>query len=592
MELAPHKKIVNDRKPFRISNRSNYFDPNRSKHHIRLASPNSYNARSTKIEAYQLRLFWEYRYIEDHDGQAFYYTLTYNDKACPKDRYLHKNCFDYNDLVWLLNGGFKKRLLREYGTNMKYFVGAELGEGKGKRGIANNPHYHIIFFLCSAYDKRYENRQVDCPYKKISALDFRHLVRDYWQGFDQDVDGRKDFREARYGIAKEGSENLGLITDSRAVTYAAKYVTKDSALRMRERAVYRVVFEKYDSLFRADTPLGFYILVDFWKKQHPENLAYMREWISKESMDGAVDIELRKHIQGQIREFDLVKEFDNYVFNIVSYYVREAMREYRNRFCNKTRISNGVGEYALDFIEDPMRPQIYYNDGKEQKFKLLPVFLYRKKYCKVVNDAKGQPCYILNKLGQDYKSYRLDHNIQRLSCKIAAVVDKLDGDLYCKAVSSDVNTDVSLAYHEFLLSLFEIQQPKIFYDYAIYKMVYEDRFFEHKTDGCLGSCGFPPIDVHYDFYQFNIPSYYKVAYRPSRLSYFIQSGCQNFVSYNAHPYFLSSMRLFSVFDLLLDYFFVQRDIKIEQEAKETEKTRRYHKRREFINTLKSEGYVF
>ncbi len=63
-------------------------------------------------------------------------------------------------------------LLRKYGTTFKYFVGAQLGDGKGERGFHNNPHYHVLFFLENANNDKF-------PYKKIDPKDFRHLVRMY-----------------------------------------------------------------------------------------------------------------------------------------------------------------------------------------------------------------------------------------------------------------------------------------------------------------------------------------------------------------------------------------------------------------------------
>lgn len=72
----------------------------------------------------------------------------------------------------LLTGGFRKQLLRKFGTTFKYFIGAELGDGKGERGMHNNPHYHALFFLEDAHNPKY-------PYIKILPEQFRHLVRMY-----------------------------------------------------------------------------------------------------------------------------------------------------------------------------------------------------------------------------------------------------------------------------------------------------------------------------------------------------------------------------------------------------------------------------
>ena len=221
------------KKPLKLLTNTNYFDPEVCKNCNTFANPHTYQSRQCKIEGYETRLYWQFRYCDEHDGQTFFFTLTYNDAHMPK--FYGENCFDYEDLRDLLTGGFRKQLLRKYGTAFKYFVGAELGDGKGERGLANNPHYHVLFFLEDAHNHRY-------PYKKISPKDFRHLVRLYWQGFDEDTDGYHDYRTARYGIAREG-ENEGLVTDFRACMYCAKYVTKDVRLVKREPEVFHCLWE-------------------------------------------------------------------------------------------------------------------------------------------------------------------------------------------------------------------------------------------------------------------------------------------------------------------------------------------------------------
>lgn len=194
---------VNPKKVLTLKNRTCYFNPDTSRIRIRVSSPYSYQYKEFKIESYESRLYWQFKYCEDHLGQTFFYTLTYNDNAIPRPYGF--NCFDYEDLRDLLTGGFRKQLLRKYGTTFKYFVGAELGDGKGSRGMHNNPHYHVLFFLIDACDQRF-------PYKVISPKDFRHLVKLYWQGFDEDVDGFDGdgvfgFTE-RYNAYRYGRDNI------------------------------------------------------------------------------------------------------------------------------------------------------------------------------------------------------------------------------------------------------------------------------------------------------------------------------------------------------------------------------------------------
>ena len=162
--------MLNKKKSITLRNRTNYFNPDTTRVKVHFSSPDSYQSRQQKIEGYENRLYWQFKYCDEHNGQTFFYTLTYNDKSIPNAYGFH--CFDYEHLRDLLTGGLRKQLLRKYGTKFKYFIGAELGDGKGSRGMHNNPHYHVLFFLESADNPKH-------PYKVISPKDFRHFIRMY-----------------------------------------------------------------------------------------------------------------------------------------------------------------------------------------------------------------------------------------------------------------------------------------------------------------------------------------------------------------------------------------------------------------------------
>lgn len=570
------KKCSNRRKPMRLRNRSNYFCPDSSRIFVRVASPYSWQSRKAKIEGYETRLYWEFKYCQEHDGQTFFYTLTYNDKSMPhintlsydKDGnpdFKQQNCFDYQDLVWLLNGGFKKQLLRKYGTNFKYFVGAELGEGAGSRGLENNPHYHVIFFLRSAQSAQY-------PYRKITPLEFRHLVREYWQGRDEDTDGYFDYREARYGIAKEGSENLGLCTDFRAFVYCAKYVTKDVKLKKQEVAVENYLRNKYNKLY-GNYPSD--LLLRFYNEYLPTIPVKRNECIDSTLLNPFDDTDA--YIMNIIHNCGYETDYERFVDALVEEQVRLGMNEYRNRYCNKCRVSQGLGDYGLNFIRNmDDKPTIGIPDKKKGwKNRPLCLYYYRKVFTEVVKDALGNPIRVLNQEGFDYKNRRLHKEIELLKDKTFALIDSVDVDLYSKAISSDVNVDVDMAYHDFL-EVFKDKQ-NIISRYAIYKLVYEDRFFSYSTDGQNRAVGFPSVDVDYDFYRFSEPSYYKVDYKRFCVGDLLYSICENYISYDAHPYFLRYTRFFAVFDLLSDYLSVQTDIKNQREAEEQKRIRSFHK---------------
>lgn len=572
---------INKRKSVKIKNRTNYFDPNSSKAFVQFSSPDSYNSRKQKIEGYENRLYWEYRYCDDHNGQTFFYTLTYNDAHLPK--FEGQNCFDYNDLVYLLNGGFKKKLLRNYGTNFKYFVGAELGDGKGKRGIANNPHYHVLFFLRSADDPRY-------PYIKINPKDFRHLVRLYWQGFDEDVDGYKPYSEAKLGIAKEG-ENLGLVSDFRACMYCAKYVSKDVVLRKHEDTIVRKLkFQYSKQVFGSDTTKEdfFYEVVNpkfnIPKKAHLDSDHKDWMWSPRQLFHKLVANSSKYGVLDDYAMYDVIidecnlhSDYKKYCDDKVDELVSVRLNEYRNRYCNKCRISQGVGDYALEFIKDKLNPTIQVPKKNGWKNRPIGLYYYRKLYTDVVKDIFDQPVRVLNELGIDYKMSRIKSQIKRLKDTTKSNLTVLDEDLFDEIIRSDVNSDVSMSYDRFR-SLLNDNINEVCKKYAEFKLIYEDRFFKISTDGDNGECVIPDIDCLGDYKSFIEPSYYKVSYDSFRLDDFLESDCEGYISYYSHPYFLRYISVFAVFDLLADYLFVSVDEKNQRDAEEKAQIKRFHDR--------------
>lgn len=599
---------VNKKKAISFKNPTVYFSPEKDKVEVTVASPFSYQYRQSRIEGYEARLYWQYRYCEEHNGQTFYYTLTYNDAAMPYKYGM--NCFDYEDLRYLLNGGFTKMLLRKYGTKLKYFVGAELGDGKGKRGLHNNPHYHILFFLEPSLDARF-------PYSVISPEDFRHLVRMYWQGFDQspEYDGYCDFKKARYGIAKEG-ENCGKVTDFRACMYCAKYVCKDVALKENESKIesserLRFLDDLKDSV---EIHSEFFHSVVFDRFNVPLN-PKKTEWLySDESLldeilpgafemyhkifgeipDPVVDVNIVSIVREICSKYDMWPDFFRFFNSKVDDLVKASVTEWRNRYCNKCRISQGVGDYALEFVHDKLNPCIQVPD-KDSGFKNRPLcqYFYRKLFTRVLRPVKpGQfvcekpesfsPIRVLNEAGIKYKVSRLTKSLYKKTEEARSNLSLILGDdaLFERMKQSDVNTEVFMSYSDLIKYLNDLNETDAnvdFYSrYAAFKLVYEGRYFSVQLDGLPDADCTPLIDVLEDYKRFLVPSIYSVSRNDLLLDSFLEGGCQGFLPYSSHPYFRRFMRLFDVLDLCSDYFFVQKDDRAQAEAERIAGVKRFH----------------
>lgn len=598
--------IVNPKKNITLKNRTLYFSPDKDKTKVSFASPCSYKFRQSKIEGYESRLYWQFKYCQDFDGQVFYYTLTYNNKSIP--RYYGTYCFDYEHLRDLLTGGFRKILLRKYGTIFKYFIGAELGDGKGKRGLHNNPHYHILFFLESAKNDKYS-------YSKITPEEFRHYVRLYWQGFDEDLTGFRSYKTAKYGSVKEGLY-CGLVKDFRACMYCAKYVCKDAGLVMHEEKVERYLRFKYRKELLDDDRLfaDFFHTVLFDKWNTPLNSSKTEWLLSDEDLILNLlpaDFSGAKYVFGYIPLSDLVlhkfvswycakyhdwKSFNDFVDDRLKIKVDEGLNEWRNRFCNKCRISHGVGDYALKFV-DKLNPCVSVPSKNGFKNRSIGLYYYRKLYYDVVRPIKKsqvneKPCAyspvrILNDDGIRFKVHQLNSSVDKLVSKVSSYFQLLldDEQLFNLMKASDVNTEVFCSFDSLKKYGSSISQS-VFYCYAYYKLVYENRFFKVPSSGIDGVSDFPAINPISDYRRFLVSSYHFVDRNELMLDSFLESNCDGYIPYISHPYFLRYYRLFSVFDLCSDYFFIQNDNESQRKAEEIAKTKRFH------NQLKLKEYYY
>lgn len=580
---------VNLRKPIRLKNTTKYWSKDVSRTHVTFGSPSSYQSRRIKIEGYETRLYWQFRYCQEHNGQTFFYTLTYNDASIPQ--YEGFNCFDYNDLRDLLTGGFRKQLLRKYGTTFKYFIGAEFGDGKGSRGMHNNPHYHILFFLEDAKNEKF-------PYIQISPCNFRHLVRMYWQGFDEDVTGFQDYRTALFGIAKEG-ENFGLVTDFRACQYCAKYVCKDAGLKRTEESIEKVLRARIKAQLPTSVEFhNHFFRNELWNAFNVPLNSKHTEWLYPTAVSlihyylrGSFDTyaNITDNLTGPVlefcRQYKFWKQYYKAFHEFLELKVKEGLNEFRNRYCNKARISHGVGDYALQFVNDKLSPTIQVPVKDGFKDRPISMYYYRKLFTDVYIDKKGSPIRVLNDDGIRYKLNKLHDSIDKLKDKTFANVQIVlnDSELFERMRQSDVNTEVGMHYNDFVRSYIRFcsgdDLQLVLERYAKFKLVYEDRFFPYSPVSPDDAPDFPVLDCDVDYRRFLVPSFFTVNRSDIRLDLFLENGCPDCLPYSQHPDFLRYISLFRCFDLFSDYFFVQGDIKAQVEAEEIAAVKRFHDKR-------------
>lgn len=594
--------MKNNKSSITLKNRTNYFIPDKDKVKITFSSPKSYQSKSIKQEAFETRLYYQFDYCNKNNGQTFFYTLTYNDKAMPN--HYGMNCFDYEDLRDLLTGGFRKQLLRKYGTTFKYAISAELGDGKGERGMHNNPHYHCLLFTENANNPKF-------PYVKISETEMTNLIKLYWQGFTNN----QDYKTAKYGIVKEG-EYGAIVQSYQALNYVSKYVCKDIYLIENEKNIKNFLKYKYTKEYENSEEVAreFFYKVIYPMYNTPLNAKHTKWSFTDTQLINELDpdaFEIIKLAFGEIPE--KITNYDSYINRIITkhslwnkYYqfldeyiqpkIKERINEWRNRFSNKPRISQGVGITALDAIKDKMNPGIPVPGKNGIKTRPISMYYYRKLYCDTVKDKKTkQNMYILNELGQKYKLAKLPLQINK---KIEQANNNLNmiknnRELYNKMRNSDINTIVEWDYDTFqkqtnkLLQYDNIQN--ILKRYAEYKLVYENRFFTYKIDRSDTSIKFPDINVYNDYKRFLVPSYLSIPRNDLMLDVFLEDIPENYLPYSTHKYFTKYRGIFAVLDMCADYLFVQNDNKKQKDAEERAETRRFHNQRklkEFYQNFK------
>ncbi|UPW42027.1 replication initiator protein [Dipodfec virus RodF1_17] len=479
---------------------SRYLNPANAKMTLSYPVQNTFSYNYRKEQSYLIRNFYHYKYIKSIGGEAYFYTFTYNNRNLPH-WFGHTVC-DNSDLRWFLNdSGFRQLLRSKYGVRLGYFITTEYGEGKGKRGKGNNPHYHAIFYLWTD-----DNRPVN---DIVNARLFKHLVQYYWQG---------SFKNPRfYKKGKADPSNfhglLGRLENEKAVCYCCKYVTKDSLIENNlndlKLTIYREILRKflYKRYFIDYFDLDFFALQDFLEYDFSDPFGF------------PLPINLMEAFEKG--ELVTVFPFLNRVFNL--YY----KKTFRNRYSPKVFMSQGIGISALDYI-NVEEATIPLSDPKlVVKNVPIPLYLYRKFYCDVVKDTEGNNRYILNDYGIEQRVNSLQKKLEDLSFLARSVVDaKL--------------TELPECFADDFYTL-----PRLFERYAQYKLIYEDRLCNDINR---------PLNPYLDFEIFMVPSFHFVEQDEFSIYDF-----DDVPRYSSHSFFKPYIRIFEMIDDILQEYFLSKD---------------------------------
>lgn len=533
---------------------------------------NSFLCESSKRLGYFQRLFFEYAYTRKVRGIVFYYTLTYNNKSIPV--FHGRNCFNYNHIRSITHGAVEKVLKRQYGSRLRYFCACETGEGKGIRGLGNNPHYHFIFFVQPLHDK--DNNPLYDNFRCISPNTFKDLIYTAWQGHNSSV--RIPWQLAKFGHCQEGKYN-GEVLSCEAFKYVGKYVVKDQNERnyesklaeefykeaMEENVSNRVLYLYYKYL-KTTNPFENIDKYKFFEFMHLHEYNQWRKYntiIEDKSWYNYVHTSYKPEIlMCQYACYDIQDWFTTiYVPTLV----QEKLSEYRNMYSGKARMSKTLGEYGLNFItwyEGSPRIVLNLTSGYEVEYPCL--FYIRKLFYNVkVCPVTGNPLYYLNDFGVQMKRVSLplslrqfvSHVHENLSYKElnhipvgesvsdSSFIYLLDCIVYNKPFNIDY-TD-----HKFNSFLQDPDKDEIIRRYSIWHFVYQYRncvSFDNVrlSSDCLDS------DVYLDYDTFLRQNSYFLDYERGTVYDMVYKN--SLQSFRSHPAFSPYIKYFDYLDKLME----------------------------------------
>ncbi|UPW41342.1 replication initiator protein [Sigmofec virus UA08Rod_4043] len=496
-----------------IPNNSKYIDFNTSRSHNTFSSPDSFPCQRQKQCGYYVRNYYEYLDCTSKGGAVFFMTFTYNNKAL---HYLFGHpVIDNRDMLWFLrDSGFRKFLSRRYHNDLKYFLTSEMGEGKGKRGIGRNPHFHVIFYL---YPKK--------GYPVVDARNFLHLCRYYWCGPDYK---RLKYKDYRFGTVEPG-KNRGLLYSPAAINYVSKYVIKDttvinhraslirSCLNTIRRRLYlsytvqKIIFCRINGmLYNPDssyhympkmTPAEYLV----WLNSHPDALAVFESLVH--------------------RCYDTVWK-----------------KDINSRYRNKVLLSNGLGASALKDI-DPFNPVVNIPcSSSVSGFKSVPIplYYYRKIYYDVVKNSDGNYMYVTNLKYVDYHASRFSDTFSRDVDTFKCNILLLRNDSLFESFKSLYQLPDYRSLVDSYMSNFSDDFASL---YIAYKTIYQYRYCSDFDK---------PLDYYNDYCDFLIHPYYTGTFYSDGLN---DSSCPRPPkTYASHPVFKPYLHIFHYIDCFFDFY--------------------------------------
>lgn len=338
------------------------FNPETSKSQFVVPCKDEYCAK--QYLSVSVRLNFEYKNCIDNNGIVYFVTFTYNDNGC--FHFGRFNYFDNNHIRKFFNKSIFPSRLQSNGYSFRFALFGETGDGKGVRGIDNNPHYHVLIFL---YPSGNCNGFYHCE------TNFLKLCKQSWNQDLSDLSVKK-YRELNVGNVSF-SDKGARVLDSSCFNYCASYCIKTlSVSPYNERVKSSMAYVSYSNLLRVlrcfpdgsllndfliedDKVLGVYkdFVVKYFKRL-PQLCTFNRKYddyllILKDSVLECLSIELGFTDLSFIDLFTSDNDFfiSPFYHKVLETSLFQSFYHYLvNRFKCVYRLSPNLGSLGFDYI--------------------------------------------------------------------------------------------------------------------------------------------------------------------------------------------------------------------------------------------------
>lgn len=530
---------------------------------------------------YEQRLQYETEWCNTCNGKTIMITLTYSNRYLPKflGRNVHDNRHIYNFFV-----AFRKYLNYTYGYDLKYFCAPEFGEGGkthnyvGQRGKGCNPHYHAIIWI---YNK------IQFSPVHISIPRLRFLVDRFWN-HEHISKTRDSNNKVVYTLANDRRLTRGrtsvdgdFITDYKATSYTSKYTIKDVLKSQVVSSIRSIIFSRsFASIRQLSSRIDLfrhYIcrIANYMSYQHFDVVFadyFSNECIKVVSISHFLSCLRAKHFDLITENPDLTKDkklricdtdkvladFHKYLRDYVIERADYCYKEFCKRHAPKVHISQGVGLYALNFVDSCAKIQV--NNGKTLKQTMLGPYLFKKYFYDKPSEHKnenGSPCYVPNSRYFDFRVKFLSRDIDEYVRRATDVFSTFQNNsrLYERVFSRNSLLPKPV---DFACFVSEYCNCDDFRKLAEYNLIYKFRRFQSFDS-------LPIINPSGDFKTFLA---YDIANTFSS-SELVAQG----VDYSQHPYFNSILYFDEVYNILRQSLSLLKSYDIENKSESNNRVR-------------------